>query len=65
MKKILSILPHVNIIVACMILTFLIIDHFNNAMQFIENDITKGILFVFVFITIINSIVLMVYQRKD
>lgn len=65
MKKILSILPHINIIIACMVLTFLIIDRFNNAMQFIENDITKGILFVFVFIAIINSIVLIIYQRKD
>lgn len=65
MKRILNILPHINIIIACMVLTFLIIDRFNNAMQFIENDITKGILFAFVIIAIINSIVLIVYQRKD
>lgn len=64
MKKLIAILPHLNIIMACTVLTFLIIDRFNSAMQFIENDITKGILFLFVIVTIINSIILMVYQRK-
>ncbi len=64
MKKLITVLPHINIIIACVVLTFLIIDRLNSAMQFIENDITKGILLVFVIVTIVNSIVLMVYQRK-
>ena len=38
-------LPHLCIILCCMILTFLIIDHYNSAMVFINNDITKGLMF--------------------
>ena len=40
------ILPHICIILAGMMITFYIVDVFNNAVALIDNVITKGLLFV-------------------
>ena len=58
-------LPHLCIILSCMMLTFLVIDHYNSAMVFINNEITKGIMFVLAILTVINAIMLIVRQRRD
>ena len=58
------ILPNVCIILACMILTFLVINIFNTAMQFMTNDITTVLLFVLMGVSIWVSLLAIYYQRK-
>lgn len=57
-------LPNICIILACMILTFLIINEFNTAMQFMTNDITNVLLYVLMVVAIWVSVLGIYYQRK-
>lgn len=57
-------LPNVCIILACMILTFLVINEFNTAMQFITNRITITMLYALMGLVIWSSVLIMHYQRK-
>lgn len=47
MRAVRKILAHLNVIFAGMFLTFFIIDRFNPAMCFIDNDISKWLLCCF------------------
>lgn len=58
-------LPHINISMALVFLTLIVTDHFNRAMAFINNDITKGMLFVWCVLLIIQAVILVYRQRKD
>lgn len=60
-----SVLPHAGIIIAGMLITFLIIDHYYTAMAFINNDMTKGLLGAFCIITFLNCILLIHKQRNE
>ena len=42
-----KLLPHAGIILALMFITFFIVDKFNGAMNFINNDISKALLLLF------------------
>ncbi len=64
MQRIRAALPHINIVLSLLFLTLVIIDHFNNAMQFIENDITKTLLFIFAILVIWSSVCLIILQRR-
>ena len=57
-------LPNDCIILACMILTFLVINEFNTAMQFITNRITITMLYALMGLVIWSSVLIMHYQRK-
>ena len=57
-------LPNVCIILACMILTFLVINEFNTAMQFITNRITISMLYALRGLVIWSSVLIRHYQRK-
>ena len=59
-----QILPHLIIILAMMFLVFLTIDIFNEAMAFINNGITKGLLWVFSIAGIILSVIVIVEDRR-
>lgn len=50
-----KLLPHVNIILGLMFITFFILDKFNGAMNFIGNDISKGLLLLFALVSIVNA----------
>ena len=56
MKKLLA---HAIVILSGMILVLLCIDRVNTAMQFIDNYITKGLLFVLCSLGIASGVVLM------
>ena len=64
MGMIRKLLPHVGIILALMFITFFIVDKFNGAMNFIGNDISKGLLLVFSLVSIGNSCLLIHQNRK-
>lgn len=57
-------LPNICIILACMILTFLIINEFNSAMQFLTNDITITLMYILMAVAIWVSISAIWYERK-
>jgi len=59
-----SALPHINITLSIMMLTFFFIDRVNEYMAFINNDITKALLAVMSFCVIVSSILLIYYQRR-
>ncbi|MDO4566649.1 MAG: hypothetical protein Q4B42_04900 [Oscillospiraceae bacterium] len=61
-----KIVCHLQIVLAGMLLVLVIIDRFNSAMAFIDNDITKALLFVLCLLAIINSALLAsLYRRRD
>ena len=68
-KKILSIiealLPHINIALGLVILTLLITDRFNRAMNFINNDITKSMLALYCVLVLAESIISYYRGRKE
>ncbi|MDO4563609.1 MAG: hypothetical protein Q4C12_07215 [Clostridia bacterium] len=65
MKQFFKILPHIQIILALMLLTFAIIDKFNSAMAFIDNEITKNMLIAFSVCAITTAILLVHEQRRS
>lgn len=48
-------LPHLTLASALMLLTFVIVDHFNRAMSFLDNHMTKTVLLVFLILVLVQS----------
>lgn len=59
-----KLLPHVAIVISGMYFVFFFIDRVNSAMAFINNNITKGLLFVLCVVSICNSIRLICIDRR-
>lgn len=59
-----KLLPHAAIILSAMYFVFFFIDRVNSAMAFIDNDITKGLLFALCVISVINSVLLIRDDRR-
>lgn len=53
-KKIRPMLPHAAIVCANAFVVFFMIDRINTAMNFIDNELTKGLLFVMCLLAIGN-----------
>ena len=49
-------LPHINIALALFFITCFIVDRYNRAMAFINNGITKGMLFFWCFLILIQAL---------
>ncbi len=60
-----SLLPHINVSMSLFMLTLLITDRFNRAMAFINNDITKGIMFLWCFLIILQSAIFIYKRRRE
>ena len=69
MKKIVSfllaILPHITLILSLMLLTFFLIDQFNETMAFLDNTITKWLLGITSLLTVILSVLAILWQNKQ
>lgn len=59
-----KVLPHAAIIISVMYFVFFFIDRVNSAMAFIDNDMTKVLLFVLGVISIINAILIVADDRR-
>ena len=59
-----KLLPHAANVISAMYFVFFFIDRVNSAMAFINNDITKGLLFALCVISILNSIRLISIDRR-
>ena len=66
LKKIIitKILPHITFALSAMFITFLILDNFNPVMEFINNDISRVLLYVFAGTSLIESIYITVTNVK-
>lgn len=60
-----DILPHINLSLAVVLFTFFVIDRFNRAMAFINNDITKWMLAVFCILVLIQSVLYIIFRRRE
>lgn len=67
-KKILALaaaaLPHLNIALGLVMLTLLVTDRFNRAMNFVNNDITKFMMIGYCVLVIAESIIYSYRQRR-
>ena len=59
-----KLLPHAAIIISAMYFVFFFIDRVNEAMAFINNDITKGLLFALGVISIANAVIIIRDDRQ-
>ena len=59
-----KILPHGAIIISLMYFVFFFIDRVNTAMAFINNGMTKTLLFILCVISIINAVLMIADDRK-
>ena len=64
LQKLAGFLPHICLTLSLMMITFVITDRYNRAMAFINNDITKILLFVLAILVIAESILLIRINRK-
>ena len=64
MKTLAKVMPHISIIISVMLMVFVIIDRFNSAMGFLDNDGAKALILVLGGASIFNSIILIAYQRR-
>ena len=69
MKKLMKIIitkifPHITFALSAMFITFLILDNFNPVMEFINNNISRTLLYVFAGTSLIESIYLTVTNVK-
>ncbi len=65
MKTLRKLLPHAAIILSMMYFVFFFIDRVNSAMSFIDNDITKALLFLLGVIAIVESVLLIRGDRAE
>lgn len=65
LNGILSLIPHVNIILSLFLITCFIVDRYNRAMAFINNDFTKITLLILAVLVIVQSVYLIVKHRRE
>lgn len=59
-----KLLAHLGFILTLVLTTLLVVDRINPSMDFIDNDITKGMFLVFCLITAVNSLILIAAYRR-
>ncbi|MEZ4357512.1 MAG: hypothetical protein R2876_02630 [Eubacteriales bacterium] len=60
-----KVLPHILIILSTMFLVFLVVDIFNAPMAFVNNNITKTLMFIQCILVILLSILYIAKLRKE
>lgn len=64
LRNILTLVPHVSIVISGMMIVFFIIDRFNDAMGFMESDVTKVLIFILSISAITTAVLAMVYRTR-
>lgn len=57
--------PHISLIISAMMLTFLILDRFNDAMGFLRGNQFKLLLLLFVAASALTSMLLIIRDYRD
>ncbi len=65
MRRVATALPHVCIVLSGMLTTFFVIDRFNSAMQFMDNEGTKWLVFALSLCSVACAILLIASQRRE
>ncbi len=65
MKKIRVLLPHILLILSGIFMTFLILDSYNPTMDFVGNDVSTGLFWVFCILTVVHSIITILSMRRS
>ncbi len=60
-----KLLPHICIDVAVIFLVLWVLDRVNDAMHFLSRDVFKIPFMIFLVLVIIESVILIVYQRRE
>lgn len=64
MNRLIRIIPHITIVLACMFIIFWILDILNPNMNFVNCNISNKLLLVFCISAIITSICTVIVDRK-
>lgn len=64
MRKISRFFCHVSVVLSLMFIVFLVIDHYNSAMQFIDSDLSKALLMVFAICSLVNAYTLIAQSLR-
>lgn len=64
MRFLSRIMPHISIVLSLCFLTFLVLDGYNPMMNFVDNDISHGMLWVLCGASLFSSIACVVFDRK-
>ena len=64
MGLLIDFLPHITIAVAFVLFVCFTVDRFNRAMAFMNHDLTKWMLAVLCVLTIIESVLFIIYRRS-
>ena len=60
-----KLLPHLCIDMAVVFLVLWVLDRFNEAMHFLSRDVFKIPFMIFLVLVIAESVILIIYQRKE
>jgi hypothetical protein len=64
MNIIRGVLPHIIIVLSGIFMIFLILDNYNPTMNFINNTVSIKLFWIFLILSIVNSIIIIVSNRK-
>lgn len=65
MKKIIRLLPHATLILSLMVLTFFVIDRFNEYMAFMSSEISKWVIAGLALCALLSAIRLILLDQGD
>ena len=64
MNTVTKILPHINIVLAGLLITLAVVDYFNGSMGFLDNDVARIIMVLLGITSILTAAVLVACQRR-
>lgn len=64
MKRLISIIPHITIIMSIMFITLWILDKYNPNMNFLDSRLSSILMLVLFILTIVTSIIAIAFDRK-
>jgi len=65
MKMIRSVLPHILVVLSGVFIVFLVLDGYNPTMNFINNPVSLKLFWAFCILSILNSAIIIVLNRKE
>ncbi len=64
MNWIKKVMPHMLFILSGIFITFLILDEYNPTMNFVNNNVSIKLLWIFCLLSLVNAILMMIDSRK-
>lgn len=62
-KRLIQLMAHGAIVISGMLIVLLVCDRLNNAMVFIDNDLTKGLMWALCILSLLNGALLLLLVR--